>query len=256
MTRFFEPPRPRVLAHRGLAIDVPENTLLAFERAVAVGAAYIETDVHASADGVAILAHDPDLMRVAGLGARIGELTAAELARVGLGAGQGLVPLAEALDAFAGIRFNIDVKDPAAVEPTARAVRAAAAVDRVLVSSFSEARRRAAVALLPGVATSASASRFVRALLAGKAGFGPGVRRALRGLDAVQIPERALGLATTTRRMIRAFHAAGVEVHVWTVNAQERMAELFALGVDGVVTDRADLGVPTAAAASIPANPL
>ena len=143
MTRFFEPPRPRVLAHRGLAIDVPENTLLAFERAVAVGAAYIETDVHASADGVAILAHDPDLMRVAGLGARIGELTAAELARVGLGAGQGLVPLAEALDAFAGIRFNIDVKDPAAVEPTARAVRAAAAVDRVLVSSFSEARRRA-----------------------------------------------------------------------------------------------------------------
>ncbi|MBO9578811.1 MAG: glycerophosphodiester phosphodiesterase, partial [Microbacteriaceae bacterium] len=109
---------------------------------------------------------------------------------------------------------------------------------------------------LPGVATSASADRFVRALLAGKAGFGPGVRRALRGIDAVQIPERALRLRTTTPRLIRAFHRAGVEVHIWTVNDPVRMAELFELGVDGVVTDRADLGVPTASRYIIPGNQL
>lgn len=256
MTRFFDLPRPRVLAHRGLAIAAPENTLLAFAHAVAAGAQYLETDVNASADGVAIVSHDPDLARIAGISARIGDLTAAELGRIDLGQGQGLVPLAEALAAFPESRFNIDVKDPAAVAPTAAAILDAGAVDRVLVSSFSGARRRSVVELLPGVATSASADRFVAALLAGKAGFGPGVRRALRGLDAVQIPERALRLRTTTPRMIRAFHAAGVEVHVWTINSPERMRELFELGVDGVVTDRVDLGIPTASPYIIPGNPL
>ena len=63
---YFDPPRPRVLAHRGLALEAPENTLLAFAHAVAIGAAYIETDVHLTADGVAVLSHDPTLRRVAG----------------------------------------------------------------------------------------------------------------------------------------------------------------------------------------------
>jgi len=246
-TAFFDPSRPRVLAHRGLALDVPENTPLAFARALAAGAAYLETDVHASADGVAVVAHDADLSRIAGREERVGRLTAAELAAIDLGAGEGLLPLADLLAAFPGARFNVDVKDPLAAAPAAEAIRAADAIERVLVTSFSGARRRATAALLPGVATSASVGPFVRALLAGKAGFGPGVRAALRGLDAVQIPERALGMSTVTRRVVRAFHAAGVEVHVWTVNSPERMAELFEVGVDGVVTDRVDLGLPVAA---------
>jgi glycerophosphoryl diester phosphodiesterase len=256
MSGYFEPSRPRIFAHRGLAIDAPENTLLAFRRAVEVGAVYIETDVHASRDGVAMLSHDADLARIADTDANVGSLTATELGGVNLGHGEGFATLAAALDAFPAVRFNIDVKDPAAVEPTITAVRAAAATDRVLVTSFSEARRRATVAGLPGVATSASATRFLRALLAGKLGLGAAVCSALRGIDAVQIPERALGLATTTPRMIRALRAAGVEVHVWTVDSPARMTELFAAGVDGVVTDRADLGIPTAERANLPGNPL
>lgn len=255
-TRYFDLARPRVLAHRGLALDAPENTPLAFAAAVAAGAHYLETDVNASLDGVAIVSHDPDLARVAGRDARVGDLTAGELARIDLGRGEGLLPLADVLDAFPEARFNIDVKDAAAVEPTVQAVRGTRSMDRVLITSFSGARRRAVVERLPGVATSASADRFVRALLAGKAGFGSAVRRALRDVDAVQIPERALGLRTTTARMIRAFHAAGVEVHIWTVNDPERMRQLFELGVDGVVTDRADLAIPTAAGDTIPGNPL
>jgi len=246
VTGYFDPSRPRVLAHRGLALQAPENTPLAFAYAIEAGAAHIETDVHASSDGVAIIAHDPDLRRVAGRGERIGELSAAQLARIDLGRDQGLVPLVEVLDGFPETRFNIDVKDPLAVGPTAEAILRANAVDRVLITSFSDARRRATVALLPGVATSASAGSFIAALLAGKLGLAPGVRRALRGLDAVQIPERALGMSTVTARAIRGFQAAGVEVHVWTVNDPARMRELFALGVDGIVTDRADLAVRSA----------
>ena len=235
--------KPRVLAHRGLAIDAPENTLLAFARAIAAGAQYVETDVHASHDGAAVIAHDPDLTRVAERDVKVEQLNIAELRRVDLGFGQGFCSLSDALDGFPETRFNIDIKSSAAIEPTVRAILDMKASDRVLVSSFSETRRVAALRGLPGVVSSASAPRFATALVAGKVGLSPVVRRALSGLVAVQVPERALGLRTTTARMLARLHDAGVEVHVWTVNEPQRMRELFELGVDGIVTDRADLAL-------------
>lgn len=240
---YFAPPRPRVFAHRGLATSAPENTLLAFAHAVGAGVDYIETDVQVSRDGVAIIAHDPDLTRVAGRELRVGQLTLAELRRIDLGEGQGFCSLADALDAFPRTRFNIDVKAAGAVEPTIAAIQKLGARPRVLVTSFDERRRAAAVAGLPGVATSASASRFVRALLAFRARAQVAGTRALRGLDAVQIPERALGIRVATADYIRRFHEAGVEVHFWTINSPTRMAELLDLGADGIVTDRADLAL-------------
>lgn len=232
-----------MFAHRGLALDAPENTPLAFAAAIAAGVDYIETDVHASADGVAMIAHDPDLKRTAGRDVRVAQLTKAELRRLDLGEGQHLPSLAEVLDGFPETRFNIDIKSPDAVEPTVRAILDLDAVDRVLVSSFDERRRRAAVDRLPGVATSASSTRFLEALAAAKIGAAGGVRRALRGIHAVQIPERALRVSTITPRTVAAFHAADVEVHVWTINDPDRMRSLLDLGVDGIVTDRADLAL-------------
>lgn len=256
MKAFFDSPAPRVLAHRGLAITAPENTALAFMHALAIGVRYLETDVHASVDGHAILSHDPDLRRLLGRPTRIGELSAAALAELDLGEEQGFLRLEEALDGFPDARFNIDIKDPAAIAPTVRAIRDAGAVDRVLVTSFDERRRAAAVAALPGVATSASARRFVPALLSGHLGSAALLRRALAGIDAVQVPERAAGLPTTAARFIDRFHEAGVEVHIWTVNDPARMRELVRRGVDGIVTDRSDLAISQLADDSLPDNPL
>lgn len=240
---YFATPAPRVLAHRGLATAAPENTLLAFANAVALGVTHIETDVHASSDGQAIVAHDPDLSRVADRSHRVAELTAHELGQIDVGQGEHLPTLLEALDAFRDTRFNIDLKSPDAVVPTIEAIERARAVDRVLLTSFSERRRRAALRRLPHVATSASGPRFAAALLASVVRSGPLVRAALRGLHAVQIPARAIGLDTVTPARIRAFHAAGVEVHVWTINDEPEMRRLLALGVDGIVTDRADIAL-------------
>ena len=240
---YLSPAGPRLFAHRGLALEAPENTLLAFAKAIALGASYVETDVHASSDGHAVIAHDPDLKRIAGLDRRVDSLTLAELQKIDLGHDQTFSTLAEALDGFPETRFNIDVKSRAAVQPTIDAITAAGASDRVLVSSFDERRRAAAIRGLPGVASSSSARRFLFALLAGKVGFSPAVRGSLRGLVAVQVPEKALGLTITTARMLRRLHAAGVEVHIWTVNDPIRMAELLDLGVDGIVTDRIDLAL-------------
>ncbi len=242
-SRYLSPDRPRVFAHRGLAVGAPENTLLAFLKALALGVEYIETDVHASADGVAVISHDPELARVAGRDGKVEALTLAQLRRIELGYGQSFCSLAEALDAFPDARFNIDVKSVAAVQPTVDAIRALRATDRVLVSSFSEQRRRAAVDQLPGVATSTSAPRFVQALIAGKLGLKPIMAHALRGTVAVQVPEKALRLRVTTTRMVDQLHSLGVEMHVWTINDPNRIRELLKLGVDGIVTDRSDLAM-------------
>jgi glycerophosphoryl diester phosphodiesterase len=232
-----------VLAHRGLAVDAPENTLLAFAKALAAGATHLETDVHASADGVAILSHDPDLFRLTGRQVRIDQLTASELARIDLGESQTFATLAAALDTFPEARFNIDIKAAAAAIPTIEAIRAAKAEHRVLIGSFSNARRLAVVRRLPGVVTSVSSRGAVIATWAGALGLPAITRLALRHVQAVQLPLRVLGVRTTSPRVIAAYHSAGVEVHIWTINDLVVMNRLLDAGVDGIVSDRADLAL-------------
>jgi len=244
---FLSPAPPRVLAHRGLAIEAPENTLLAFLHAVNAGATHIETDVHGSADGVAMISHDPELTRVAGRDVAVRQLTSAELRRVTLGAGQGFCSLAEALDAFPDTRFNIDIKSADPIPGTVKAVRDARATGRVLIGSFSDARRIRTIRELPGVATSVSARGALPAVHAARAGATSLLGRILSGIDAVQLPAKVAGAAVATPRSIRAFHAVGVEVHIWTINDPVEMVRLLDLGVDGIVTDRADLALPIVA---------
>ena len=97
-------------------------------------------------------------------------------------------------------------------------------------------------------ATSAGQATIVRMLGAVASGSRVLVRRALRGIDAVQVPERRGALRIVTPRLVRAAHAAGVEVHVWTVNDPAAMTRLLDLGVDGLVSDRADLALRAVAA--------
>lgn len=199
--------------------------------------------MHASSDGIAVVSHDPSLERVAGLPGLVADHTLAELEAIDLGGGQGLSSLATVLSAFPSARFNIDVKAMDAALPTAAAIRAAGATDRVLVTSFSEKRRRAVVRALPGVASSASGALFLPALLLAKIGATPLVRLVLRGVDAVQVPERAVGLTIATARTIRRLQRAGVEVHFWTINDEASMIRLLDLGADGLVTDRCDVAL-------------
>ncbi|PWC04203.1 glycerophosphodiester phosphodiesterase [Agromyces badenianii] len=243
VSAYFAPARPRVLAHRGLAVDAPENTLLAFARAVAIGCAFIETDVHLSHDGTAVVAHDPTLDRVAGRQVEVAKLTMGELRRVDLGHGQGFCSLAEALDAFPETRFNIDVKVEEAVAPAVEAIAGVHAEARVLLTSFSERRRRRLAALVPGAVTSVGAAGVIRARLASLTGSTRVLSHALRGARALQVPERAGPLRLVTERFVAAAHRAGAEVHVWTVNEASDMTRLLDLGVDGLVTDRADVAL-------------
>ena len=240
---WFEPALPRMLAHRGLAVDAPENTLLAFVKALAAGATYLETDVHASKDGVAVLSHDPNLVRTAGRKVRVNELTLKQLREIDLGEGQTFSTLAELLDTFPEARFNIDIKSLDAGRPAAEAILRAGATNRVLITSFNAKRRHSAVRLLPGVASSSSPGEIVIAVIGAKLRLSAVVRWAFRHVTAVQVPVRSAGVRIATRGVISRFHAAGLEVHIWTINDVAQMKRLLDLGVDGLFTDRIDLAL-------------
>jgi glycerophosphoryl diester phosphodiesterase len=245
-SRYFEPPGPRVFAHRGLALDVPENTIAAFQAALDVGAVYLETDAHATADGVAVLVHDPDIV-VDGVSHAVRNLTLSQLRQLDLGGGHHVPTLAGALVTFPTARFNIDVKSEQAAGPVVRTVLAERAADRVLITSFDEGRRVRASDSIPGVASSASSQRISRAFLGARVGSSALVRAALGTIRCVQIPERHRNVRLVTRSTVRAFHRAGVEVHVWTVNSPHDMHRLLDIGVDGIITDRVDLALPLVA---------
>lgn len=252
MTRhpYLSPAPPRVLAHRGLvtpedaAQGVAENSFAAVAAAHAAGIDYVESDCHLTADGVVILFHDDDLSRVTGDPRKIADVRLPELEDLMSDRG-GLVTLPQALGAFPDVRFNLDVKAEAAAEPVGRLV--APHAERVLVTSFSDERRRTALAAarsagaaLPPATSpgSQTVARLVAALAVGLRGT---VRRLLADVDALQVPERQGPVRVVTPRLVRAAHAAGVEVHVWTVNERADMERLLDLGVDGLVTDRADV---------------
>lgn len=251
MTRhpYLSPDAPRVLAHRGLVTPdaaehgVVENSFAAVASAHAAGAAYVESDCHLTADGEVVLFHDDDLRRVADDPRAIADVRLHELEDLMSERG-GLITLAQALEAFPEVRFNLDVKAAAAANGVGRLV--APHADRVLVTSFSDERRLAALAAAEAAgaarrpATSPGSATVARLLAALALRRNRRVRALLDGLDALQIPERQGPVRVVTPGLVRAAHAAGVEVHVWTVNAEHDMARLLDAGVDGLVTDRAD----------------
>jgi glycerophosphoryl diester phosphodiesterase len=244
--------RPRVLAHRGLltaedvAHGVVENSFTAVAAAHAAGAVYVESDCHQTADGTVVLFHDDDLSRVTGDPRMISHVTVRDLERLMESRG-GLISLPQALDAFPDVRFNLDVKAPGTAAEVGRIV--APHADRVLITSFSDDRRRAALAAAAAAdrgirpATSAGTATLARLIGALTARSSRLVRRALAGVDALQVPERRGALRIVTPRLVEAAHRQDVEVHVWTVNDPADMRRLVAMGVDGIVTDRADIAL-------------
>ena len=237
---------PRILAHRGLttpemlAAGQVENSRAAIEAAIRAGCDLVETDCHLTRDGKVVLFHDADLTRVTGDTRKVADVSLDELAEV-MSARGGVITLDEALNTYPDTRFNVDVKAAAAAAPAGRIV--AAHAHRVLLTSFSdEYRRRAIAAAAPARPAASPGQRGVIRIVASLL-LGLGVARALRGFDALQIPERQGPIRVLTPRLIAAAHRRGVEVHVWTVNDPDRMRELVAMGVDGIVTDRADLAI-------------
>lgn len=246
--------RTLVIAHRGGAGLWPENTLRAFDGAVALGADVLETDVRSTSDGALVLIHDAAVDRTTDGRGPVGAMKLAELKRLDAGfrwtadggrtfpfRGQGLtVPtLEEALEKFPGVRFNIEPKQesPTLVAPLCRLLRERGATTRVVVASFrlstiEEFRREC-----PEVATAASPSEATDFLARYKTGVADSMSPPMQ---ALQVPEHGLGMTVLTRGFVEAAHRRNLAVHAWTVNDEEAMRRIIATGVDGVMTDYPD----------------
>jgi glycerophosphoryl diester phosphodiesterase len=243
------------MAHRGGALhpEIPgmENTLHAFEHAVALGYRYLETDVHASKDGVLLAFHDAALDRVTDTSGRLADLTAEQISAVRIGGEHAVPTMAELLESFPGCRFNIDLKSEGAIEPLVTLLDRTRAHDRVCVGSFSWSRIRAFRRATDGRVATAAAPAEVAAFLVPVPGRLLRVT-AGRAAQVLQVPwrHRQRRVTVVTPAFVRRAHDAGVHVHVWTgdehsqwvsIDEPESMHTLLDMGVDGLITDRTDV---------------
>jgi glycerophosphoryl diester phosphodiesterase len=258
----FESSRPLVFAHRGGCALGPENTLAAFDIGLAAGADGLELDVHLSADGVVVVHHDATLDRTTNATGPIRARTAAELNRVDAGcrfpdavasaagpgavrawpAGMSAVPRLETVlrrYAPAPIIVEMKVDSDEMGQALAREIRASDAAGHVCAAGFGWRSLRAIRAAFPGLATSASRPETRVALYRSRLRWP--VRRVPYG--GYQVPELAGTLRVVSPRFIRDAHAAGLKVHVWTVDDPDDMRRLLEWGVDGLITNRPDLAV-------------
>ena len=248
MHPFLDHPGPIAFAHRGGSGDAPENTLVAFEIAVTLGYRYLETDAHITRDGVLVAFHDDRLDRVTDRTGTIAERTVAEVEAADAGyrfsrdggvsfpfRGRGIrVPrLEDLLVRWPDVRFNIDPKADACVEPLAALLDRLNAWDRVCIGSFSDRRLRRIRELGHGRACTSMGPRAVAlAWFAAKFGLMPRL-----GADCLQVPTRRGPIPIVTERFVAAAHRAALPVHVWTINDESTIDRLLALGVDGIMSD-------------------
>jgi len=235
---------PLAFAHRGGRTSVDghtfENTMRAFERAVALGYRYLETDAHTTSDGVLLAFHDATLHRTNGSAGTVADLTYDEVRRVRIGGTEPVPLMHELFSTWPDVRLNIDAKSTDCVGPLAAVVCEHRAWDRVCVASFSPRRLHQLRAMLgPRVATAyaapgVTAMRFLPTQTLRRVCLGA------RGL-AAQVPVRKNGIEIVTASFVARAHELGKQVHVWTIDEQPEIDRLLDLGVDGVMTDRLDV---------------
>lgn len=236
---------PLLIAHRGASAEHVENTLPAFEAALALGADVIESDVHVTRDGHPLLAHDDDGSRIAGDPRTIAQCTLAEvehwdLSRTLPGAEPCSIPTLDgALARLPNALYNLDLKshDPRVVPRVLEIIARHRAEPRVLLTSFSARITslfralgyRGPVGL--GQAEAVWAVFAPSLLLRARASvFG-------RSGTRLQIPVRSSGIPLARRALTRKLGVLGVPIDYWVINDASAAQQLLELGAQGIVTD-------------------
>jgi glycerophosphoryl diester phosphodiesterase len=229
----LDPAARPIVGHRGASGICPENTLLAFREALAMGADALEFDVRLSRDGVAVLMHDASVDRTTNGRGLVADRDLKDLQCLDAGRGEPVPTLDGVLEEFRRVPLIVEVKEARAAAAVVTALQRHAASGRVLVGSF------VARALVPfGVRDfhrSASRRETARAWLASRVGIGmAGPYRAFT------VPERHGRRTIVDARFVAAAERRGRPVHVWTVDDPHQACRLRALGVCGIITNVPD----------------
>ncbi|MDR0884650.1 MAG: glycerophosphodiester phosphodiesterase [Oscillospiraceae bacterium] len=245
-----------IIAHRGANRHFPQNTLPAFQKAVALGADGIETDVHLTADGEIVICHDYTIDGTSNGSGDINLMTLAELRQYDFGVRQGepfaglRIPLLrECLEIVRGLKLiNIEIKPPRGgsmlvAEKTLAMVAEMGLSDKVLISSFDCNVLIAAKKIAPTVRTGMlydfviEESPHVEEIMDDPAAFAKKI-----GADAMHPFVMLMGAdPEDAAEYIEDCHKAGVDVNPWTVNDSEVVQLMQSLHCDGVITDVPDI---------------
>jgi glycerophosphoryl diester phosphodiesterase len=182
--------------------------------------------------------HDPDLQRTCGRPGLIRELTAAEVATARVSGREPIPRLDELLSSWPEAKFNIDCKSDHALPHLLARLDHGDVFDRVCIGSFSDARLDAVRERYGSkICTSMGPRDVAKVRLGTWVGRAPRFRGEATPL-AAQVPVRQGPLPIVTSSFVEGAHAAGLQVHVWTIDDPVEMSRLLDLGVDGIMTDR------------------
>jgi len=249
-THYFDIEHPIRFAHRGSRVLWPENTWHAFDLAVeGLGYRYVETDVQVTADGVVVVFHDDTLERCTNGVGKVNEWRWEDLRHLDAaynftpdgesyplrGTGIGVPRLDDTFDRYPDLCLNIDLKAVGSEWAVAEVIKKMGREDTVLVGAFRDKRLARFRRITKGrVATSAGPRDSIAMYATSRIGRSVPIRG-----DAYQLPYRAKGFVVD-KRLVDAVHAAGKQIHLWTVNEAREMVKFLDMGVDGIITDRPD----------------
>ena len=220
-----------ITGHRGSKLRAPENTLSALKQAIAESADYAEIDVQTTADGVLVLLHDADLMRVASVNRRLRDINYPELSGIDVGSwfapefsSERIPTLQEAIDLARGrIKLNIELKftwpDPTLAEKVGDIIQRNGFVSECVVSSLNFQALTEIKQAFPELKTG-----FI-------------VLQAVGNLSRMEADFLSISAARATSRLVRDVHRRGEKVHVWTVNDLNNVISMVEMGVDNIITD-------------------
>ncbi len=244
------------IAHRGGAALAPENTMAAFAMAVHEHRTQmLEIDVQMTSDGALVVCHDPTVQRCTNGSGDIASMSFAEIQSLDAGyrftrddgrtfpfRGRGVrIPsLAEALRAFAGMRWNIELKasTPGIEEAFAQLVRRERVADRVCCGSEADEVAACIFAALPEACHFYPGNALAEFVLAVRGGSAPPLDERFTVLD---MPLEYLGVRLIDAALLEAARANGRWINVWTVDDEAEMERLVSERVGGIMTDRPDL---------------
>jgi len=244
-----------VFAHRGASKEFPENTFPSFRKAVELGADYIETDIHFTRDNNFAVIHDDSIDRMTEGSGLVSSYTMDELKEFDAGyfftsdggetypfrdKGIRIMSIGEMLEAFPDQKFNIDLKEktPLQVKYFIDIIKRYNAEDRIIAASEHFGNLRA-LRKISSIATSFSTIEASFFLFLYKCGL-LFLNFSFKGI-ALQIPENLGQFKIVTGAFVKEAHAAGLDIHVWTINHEQDMRRLIEIGVDGIMSDDPEL---------------
>ncbi|MBY9018420.1 MAG: glycerophosphodiester phosphodiesterase [Candidatus Lokiarchaeota archaeon] len=219
-----------VIGHKGASNISPENTLLAFRKAIELKADYIEFDIHKSLDGEIVVIHDNDTYNTTGTRGLIKEMMLKEIQELDAGEGEKIPTLNDLIKLTKGkINLQPEIKAPGLIDDLVQILRKNNLVKKTIISSFDITQLINMKEIEPALKIGyLIPSELTRPRILSRY-----IQKAVKNEFYAIHPH----FTTISKELVDNIYANNLKINAWTVNEEEEMKRLIDLGVDGIITD-------------------